>query len=89
MIFVIRNQKKRAAYLEQSTINVENVATITLDSDSVIPREKQNGSEEDNQEYRKIPYKKNMAKKIIETTGAKLLNKTRAKQLISRVNLTI
>ena len=42
-----KESERRAAYPEQSTVHLENIANITFDSHSVIPQEKQNGSEKD------------------------------------------
>ena len=47
-------------------------------SNSVIPQEKQNGSEKDRQA---IPYDKDEANKSIEENGSKKLNKMKKKQL--------
>ena len=55
--------ERRAAYPEQSTTNFENVANITVDSDSVIPKDKQNGGEKYRQE---IPYSENEANNSIQ-----------------------
>ena len=38
-------KKERAAYPEESTAYFENVVNITADVHSVIPKDKQNGSE--------------------------------------------
>ena len=45
-----KESEKCAAYPEHSTVHFEYIANITVDSDSVISQEKQNGSEEDCQE---------------------------------------
>ena len=84
--------RKHAAYLEQSTVHLENISNITVDSDSVILHLKKNRSNKDCQEYRqedcKISYNKNEANKSIEKTSETIeqntsifFNKTRAKQL--------
>ena len=51
-----KESEKHAAYPEQSNVHFENVANITVDSDSITQREKQNGSEENIQEDHKTPY---------------------------------
>ena len=88
-------KKGRAAYPEHNTSYLEKVGNITVDSDSLIPHKKKNGSEEDiynnRQEDCKFSYEKNDKNKDMnakETIGAsktieqnEKLNKARAKQL--------
>ena len=38
-----KESEKHAAYPEQSNVHFENVANITVDSDSITPREKKTG----------------------------------------------
>ena len=61
----------RASYPEQSTAHYNNVANITIGSDSTTPQKKKNGREEDcqedRQEYRKIPSNKNGESKSMIT----------------------
>ena len=49
-------------YLDESTANFENFVNITVDSDSVLPQEKQNDDEEDCQEN---PYKKKRQTRVL------------------------
>ena len=87
-------KKEHESYLEQNTSYFENIVNILVNSDSVIPQDKQNGSEEYFQEDCKIYYDKNesngsvnASKKIakskkIEQNMSKKLNKM--KQLEKR-----
>ena len=45
MIFVIKQQKTHTVYPEQRTAHFEDAAKITVDSASVLPQGKGNGSE--------------------------------------------
>ena len=51
--------KERAENTEQNTLHLENVARITVDSDSITPQKKQNGIEEYKQEDCQIPFNEN------------------------------
>ena len=64
----------RVAYPEQRTLHFENVAKITANSDSVIPKEKQNGSEK---YFQVITYDKNEANKSIEQNASKRIEQKR------------
>ena len=50
-------------YPEQHTAHLKNIVNITVNSSSVIPQEKQNGSEKDCQAD---PYNENEANKSIQ-----------------------
>ena len=52
-------KKERAANTEQNTLHLENVARITVDSDSITPQKKQKGREEYHQEDYQIPLNEN------------------------------
>ena len=45
-----KESERYAAYPKQSTEHFKTFANITVDSDGVIPQEKQSGSEKDHQE---------------------------------------
>ena len=47
-------KKECEAYPENNTLHSENVANITINSDSVTPQKKKNGREEDHQEDHQI-----------------------------------
>ena len=66
---------KHAVYPDQSNVHFENFENITIDSDSITPREKKNRSEENIQEYHKIPYDKIEVNQSIEKNASKKLNK--------------
>ena len=44
-----KESERCETYLEKRTAHLENVANITVNSDGVIPQEKQNGNEKDSQ----------------------------------------
>ena len=48
-------KKELAAYPEQNTLHFNNIANITIHSDSITPQNKQNEREEDHQEHGQIP----------------------------------
>ena len=58
-------------YPEWSTVHFENISNITVNSDNVIPQEKQNGGEKYCQV---IPYEKNEANKSIEKNSNKTID---------------
>ena len=58
-----KESERCAAYLQQITVNFENVSNITIDSDNVITKDKQNWGEKYCQT---IPYNTNKANKSIE-----------------------
>ena len=72
-----KESERHAEYPEQRTTHFEKVANITVDSNSVIIHQKQNGREKDCQAN---PYKKHEAKKVLRKAQAKQFNKTKEKQ---------
>ena len=57
--------KSSAAYPENGTANFNNVANITVDSDSITPQKKKNEKEENIQKYHDIYFDKNESNKSI------------------------
>ena len=51
--------KERAAYLEQNTLRLKNVADIIFNNDSIKPQNRQNRRDEDRHKNRHIPLEKN------------------------------
>ena len=54
-----KESERRAGYPEQINVHFNNVANITVDSDSITSQKKQYGREEYFPEYRQIPLDKN------------------------------
>ena len=65
-----KESERCAAYPEQSTAHFNNVVNITVDSDSITPQKGKNGREEDRQEYRQIPFDKNVENNSIIVSEA-------------------
>ena len=57
--------KISAVYPEHSTAHLNNIANITIESDSITPKNEKNGREENSQKYQNIPFDKNEAKNSI------------------------
>ena len=63
-----KESERHAAYPEQRTANFENIANITIDSDILIPQQKQNLNEKNCQAN---PYEENQAKIILKKMRVK------------------
>ena len=82
---VVAKEKERfAAYPEQSTVNFENVANITVDSDSVIQHETKMGVRKIFSKTVGLLTKIMRQIRVLKKTGVKKLNKLRAKKEMVR-----
>ena len=74
-----KESENPAAYPEHGTANFNNIANITIDSDSINPKNKRNGKEGKIQKDCEIPSEK--TRKIRVQKQAKQLYQMRTKQL--------
>ena len=63
-----KESESRTEYPEQNTSHFNNVANITVNSNSVTPQKKKNGIEEDHQEDCNIIFDKNGANKSMNAS---------------------
>ena len=73
-----KESERCASYTEERTAHFKNVASITINSDSVIPQEKWNGSEED---FQANTYNENEVNKSIEQNVIKTIEQNVSKTI--------